>query len=561
MGRVLTLPPRWKVAVKASTIPLSQRVLTARGLKSKKEREVFLTADFYTGCFDGWDLPDVKPAVERLKLALESGEGVAVYGDYDADGIPATALMIRALKNAGFTKVQGFIPTRKAGYGLREETVDELLAAGFTVVITVDNGITAHAVAKRAKQRGLELIITDHHEVVGELPEALAVVDPKRSDSRYPNLALCGTAVAYKLLWSLYDELGVSHNYLKWQLDLVAVATIADMVPLTGENRVLAKVGLSVLRKTRNYGLRALLQVSGIDYTQVTARDVMYAVAPRINALSRLGRDETKPGDENLLLTLLTTADESKALAIAVQINEFNLQRQALVTQYVERAGQQVDHDTVGGTVLYVADIPSGLTGLIAGKIADSTGWPALIMAREGEEIRGSGRCPTSMSMVDLLVELAPLLTRYGGHRQAAGWSMTAQDLPAFITAAQAYLQQQSADHPRGGEVAIDTALQPHEATLDTANELIKLEPFGTDNPEPLLLWNDTVRAVTTMGQQKNHWRITTTKSPIDIVYFGVPSTTPLPAVGSMLWAAVTLGVNSYSTPRPQLTIRHYYVS
>lgn len=560
MGKNQLLPPQWKVIVSASNIPLQRRILKARGLITKEERDDFLTADFYAGFFDGWDLPDMKPAVERLRLALETGEAVAVYGDYDADGIPATALMVRALRNAGFHRVKGFIPTRKAGYGLREESVDELMAAGYTVAVTVDTGITAHAVALRAKKLGLDLIITDHHEVVDDIPKALAVIDPKRPGSRYQNTALCGTAVAYKLLWSLYEELGLSHTYLKWQLDLVAVATIADMVPLIGENRVLAKVGLLVLRKTRNYGLRSLLQVAGINYKTTTARDVMYSLAPRINALSRLGQDDVAPGEDNPLLLLLTTSDESKALSLAVRVNDLNQQRQALVAQYVDQVDKLENRMNNGGSVLFVANIPSGLTGLIAGKLADASGWPALILAQEGDEIRGSGRSPTTMSMVDLLSDAAPLLTRFGGHRQAAGWSMPASSLPAFIERARAYLAEQAKLHPQGGEIVIDTVLQPHEATLGTAQGIAQLEPFGMNNREPLLLWHDKITAVNTMGQQRNHWRIATAAAPVDIVYFGVPATASLPSVGSTLYAAVTLGINTYTVPKPQLTIKHYYV-
>lgn len=560
MGNDITLPKGWSVAVGVSSLPLQKRVLRARGLRTAAEQAAFLSADFYTGSHDAWSLPDMRPAVERLRLALESNERVAVFGDYDADGIPATALMLRAFAAAGFSRLKGIIPTRKSGYGLTEQVIEELTADGYTVAVTVDTGITAQAAALKAKSSGLDLIITDHHEVVNGIPEAVAVIDPKRPDSSYENPSLCGTAVAYKLLWALYEELGVSHTFLKWQSDLVAVATIADMVPLTDENRVLAKVGLSVLRKTRNYGLRALLQVAGIDYTVTTARDVMFAIAPRINALSRLGEDEPGEGKNNLLLDLLTTKDESRALAIAVRVNELNLRRQALVNEYTQKVQRDRSQVNYGGSVLYVPQAPSGLTGLIAGRLAETTGWPALILAREGEEIRGSGRSPTSLSLVELLTHVAPLLTRYGGHRQAAGWSMPEANLEAFTTQVQSYLTAQASQHPQGGAVMIDTILQPHEATLDNAVALAQLEPFGMANTEPLLLWSDTVAAVTTMGQQKNHWRITTKSSPIDLVYFNVPTDLPIPPVGTSLSVAVTLGINLYSTPKPQLKVQHLYV-
>lgn len=560
MANTISLPPRWQIAIDSVELPLQHRVLHARGIISQAERELFLGADFYSGFHDGWRLPDMKQAVERLRLALESGEAVAVFGDYDADGIPATALMVRALRAAGFTRVKGIIPTRKEGYGMREQSIHELVAEKYTVAVTVDTGITAHAAAKYAKKHGIDLIITDHHEVVDTIPDAVAVVDPKRSDSQYENAVLCGTAVGYKLLWCLYEELGISHTYLKWQLDLVAVATIADMVPLTNENRVLAKVGLSVLRKTKNYGLRALLQVAGINYTTTTARDIMFAVAPRINALSRLGEDGSDINEENPLLTLLTTEDESRALALAVSINDLNIRRQTLVGEYTARANELLKSDVKGGTVLYLPDVPSGLTGLIAGKIADQTGWPALVMAKEGDEIRGSGRSPTTASMLELLTPAAELLTRFGGHKQAAGWSMKESNLSLFTAQMQSDLQRLSQAHPQGGEVSLDTILQPHEATLDNARAITQLEPFGMGNREPLLLWHDAVASVTPMGQQKNHWRILTASSGVDMVYFNVPESLTIPRVGESLLAAVTLGINTFTTPKPQLMVKHFYV-
>ena len=558
MAHQTTLPPHWRVRELSLDQPLQQRILRARGLVTQEDQQLFLKGDFYDHFYDGRDLPDMLIAITRLAAALEHGERVAIFGDYDADGIPATALLLRGLGAVGFTNLLYVIPTRSEGYGLQNDKIDALVADGCTVMITVDTGITAHEQVAYANSKGIDVIITDHHEVVHDIPQALAVIDPKRPDSTYTTRSLCGTAVAYKLLWSLYEELGVSHTYLKWQLDLVALATLADMVPLVGENRALAKTGLDVLHKTRNKGLRALLQVSGIDHTRVSARDVMFAIAPRINALSRLGED-TYEG-RHPLVQLLVTDDDAEALTLAVTINDVNTRRQSLVATATTDALAQLDTDMQGGSVIYLPNAPSGITGLIAGRLADITGWPALVMAPEGDEIRGSGRSPTTLSMLTVLEPLAPLVTRYGGHAQAAGWSMAIDQLAAFSGQAREVLAQQSAAHPKGGEVVIDAVLQPHEATLDTAHALRALEPFGMGNEEPLLLWQDTVVQVTPMGQQKNHWRITTA-SHIDAVYFNVPSDCVPPQPGSALQAAVHFGINTYATPRPQLVVKHLHVS
>lgn len=558
MAHQSTLPPHWRVCESLLDQPLQQRILKARGLLTHEDQQRFLNGDFYDHFFDGRDLPDMSVAVTRLAAALEHGEGVAIFGDYDADGIPATALLLRGLGAVGFANLQYVIPTRSEGYGLQNDKIDALVAAGCTVMITVDTGITAHEQVVYANSRGMDVIITDHHEVVHDIPKALAVIDPKRPDSTYISRSLCGTAVAYKLLWSLYENLGVSHTYLKWQLDLVALATLADMVPLVGENRALAKTGLDVMRKTRNKGLRALLQVSGIDHTRVSARDVMFAIAPRINALSRLGEDSYQ--GQHPLVQLLITDNDTEALTLAVSVNDINTRRQSLVTAATTDALTQMSSDIQGGSVIYLPNAPSGITGLIAGRLADITGWPALVMAPEGDEIRGSGRSPTTLSMLTVLEPMASLVTRYGGHAQAAGWSMASNQLEAFSQRARETLAQQSAMHPKGGEVVIDTVLQPHEATLDTAHMLRAFEPFGMGNAEPLLLWQDTVLQVVPMGQQKNHWRITTA-SHIDAVYFNVPSDCALPQPDSVLHAAVHFGINTYATPRPQLVVKHLHVS
>lgn len=560
MGVNNSLPAGWSLRDESNKGSLIDRVLRGRGVSTKEEKAIFLQPDFYRDTNDPWLLPDVKVAVDRLVKARAKGELVGIFGDYDADGIPATAVMVRGLRGAGFKEPKAYIPSRDSGYGLVEDALSLLHQDGVKVLITVDTGITAHQMVLAANKLGIEVIITDHHEVVGDLPAALAVVDPKRADNQYPNIYLAGTAVGYKLLWALYDELSEDHNKLKWLVDLVGLATIADMVQLNTENRALATVGLTVLAKTKNAGLKALMQVAGIDYAKVTERDVAYALAPRINAISRLGKDG---GDisNNPVLQLLTTDDDSLALRLAAAINLHNAERQSSVTDLSEEAWRLAQPIKEGGTVLFIPQAQPGLTGLIAGKIADRSGWPALVMTEHNGEVRGSGRSPTSLSLVDLLTEQSEHLSRFGGHKQAAGWSLVPENLEVFTQAVSAQLAKLAALHPQGGLVKLDAALQPGEATVENAQALTKLAPFGMGNAEPLFLWQDEVVSITKMGPQRNHWRIATKSSPADIVYFAVPAHLSEPVPGSIVSLAVSLEVNSYRGAAAQLRVRHYHVS
>ncbi|MDO8471624.1 MAG: single-stranded-DNA-specific exonuclease RecJ [bacterium] len=548
-------PSHWHVEVADHKSTLIERVRQARGFGDETEWHNWLQLDFDKSFLDPWSLPDMKVAVARLIQAKKKKEQIGIYGDYDADGLPGAALLLRGLTLAGFERLICIIPTRDEGYGLRAAKIDWLAEQGVTLILTVDTGITAATEIKLANDKGIDVIVTDHHEPIGNLPPALAVVDPKRADSTYQNRDLVGTGVAYKLLWALYEKLGISHTPLKWQLDLVAVATIADMMELNAENRVLVHYGLQVLRKSRNVGLAALMRVAGMVLDKVDTGQISFGIAPRLNAPSRLARERHEIGQQvvdNVVLTLLTTTDEQQALEAAALINQLNLHRQNSIQALVNEA-LQLKAVPTGGGVYYLPEAPAGLVGLVAGQLSELSGWPVLVMADINGSTRGSARSPTKLSIVDLLTAHASYLSQFGGHAQAGGFSVKPTKVKGFCQQVERYLAEQARQYPATTDRLVDTVIEPTEANLANAKILDQLAPFGIGNPKPRFALTATVREVKRLGKEGQHVRLQFEQPYPAAIWFGVKQT--LPEVGQSIAAIANLAVNNYWQPTPQLGI------
>lgn len=551
----LNWPQNWHITATNNQATLIERVRQARGFSDETEWRNWLDLDFSKQFLDPWTLPDMKLAVARLIKAKQNGEQIGIYGDYDADGLPGAALLLRALDLAGFQKLICIIPTRDEGYGLQAKRIDWLAEQGVTLIVTVDTGITAAAEIKRANDKDIDVIVTDHHEPIGDLPPALAVIDPKRADSLYQNRNLVGTGVAYKLLWALYEKLGISHTHLKWQLDLVAVATVADMMDLNTENRALVHFGLQVLRKSRNTGLAALMRVSGIVLDKVDTGQISFGIAPRLNAPSRLARERHEIGQQvvdNVVLTLLTTTDEQQALEAAALINQLNLHRQNDIEALVNTALKQ-KAVPIGGGVYYLPDAPTGLVGLVAGQLSEQSGWPVLVMADINGSTRGSARSPTKLSIVDLLQAHASYLSQFGGHAQAGGFSVKPGKIKVFGRKAEQYLADQAKQYPSTTDRLVDTIIEPTEANLANAQILDQLAPFGIGNPRPRFALTATVKEVKRLGKDGQHIRLQFEEQFPAAIWFGVKQS--LPEVGQTIAAIANLAVNNYWQPTPQLAI------
>jgi single-stranded-DNA-specific exonuclease len=456
-------------------------VLVRRGYGEAASARAFLDAS--GGPHDPFLLGDMRAACERIQAAIAADERVVVHGDYDVDGISATALAVLILRELG-ANVSWHLPSRfEEGYGLRETTLEKLAEDGCDLVLTVDCGITAVAEVAAAKALGLDVIVTDHHRPGDELPDCPVVAT---RPSEYPFLELCGTGVVYKLGQAL---LGVDSPFLEAQLDLVALATIADVVPLQDENRQLVTRGLRALARTQKPGLRALMRSARVDPATLEAGAVGFRLGPRINAAGRLGH----PG---VALDLVLTTDEREADELAKRLEELNRERQGVEDSILRAAVAQVESWPEAqrrrrGYVLASADWHEGVIGIVASRLVERFGRPVVLIAGSGGEglWKGSGRSVGAFDLHGALGACAEHLERYGGHRAAAGLSIDPANVEVFAAAFAAHAGEVLSDADLRTLTRVDAVLPPGtKLTLSLAQELQRLAPFGLGNPEVTLL-------------------------------------------------------------------------
>ncbi len=477
-----------------------QRVLLARGVSSTEQAETFLA----TGSVD-YD-PDLllgmRPAVDRLVRAAENGEHVIVHGDYDADGISATALLVDALQRIG-VHASHFIPNRFVeGYGLSAESLAALESHGGSLLVTVDCGIRSVAEVRQARQAGLEVIVTDHHHPGSRLPEANAIINPRQPGDAYPFKSLSGAGVAYKLACGLYRAMGRDDPVDL--VELVALGTVADMVELLDENRSLVARGLAMLRQTSRPGLRELMTVARIDPPRLSAASIGFVLAPRLNAVGRMGSADSA-------YRLLMAQDEAEARAWATGLESTNRLRQELTTQVVERARQVVGD--VGGDrpILFAGDegFAEGVIGLAAARLVDEYYRPAIVAQVGPETTRGSARSIPGFNITEALDECAALLIRHGGHAAAAGFSLRTSDLTDFL----ARLAEVSRDRLTAMDltpaIEVDTDLTFGEVDDGLMSFIERLEPCGYGNPQPLFVARGVqVRDRRVVGKDGSHLKL-----------------------------------------------------
>ena len=484
------------------------QLLEQRGIE---DGEGFLHPDFTRDVHSAALLPDALLAAERIVLAKEKGERIVVFGDYDADGIPATACMLRVLRHLGFKDVHGVIPKRSDGYGLTEGSVAKILALKPGLVITLDNGTVSPKEVAELNAAGCEVIIIDHHEPDAErVPAAFALVNPKREGSEYPFKELCAAALTWKVCWLVAEKLGVDTAFLKWELDLVALATIADMVPLVGENRALAHFGMLVMRKSHNRGLQALAQAAGVSLATLSAGQVGFQLGPRINAPSRMHSEEVN-GRNIPLAVLVAEEGDEVLLGWAQYMSQHNQARQSLLDLTVQEALLQVE---VGQTerhalVVYAPHWSSGVIGLVASRLLEKYARPVVVLAKEGDEIKGSVRSVDSIHAVSLMASGASYLARYGGHTKAGGLTLSGE---AAVEEFQTTLWEWSAEQgvsleelQASSRKKADMPLELGEIDLVLAKELELLEPFGIGFPGPVFEVSGMVRKLRTMGATGQH--------------------------------------------------------
>lgn len=457
-------------------------VLASRGLDARS------ATDFLKPRIDALHDPmlmrGMPAAVERVERAIGSGETILVHGDYDVDGMCASALLTRVLRALGGT-VEPFVPHRmRDGYDFGAAGVEAARRAGAGLILTADCGVVAHEAVRQARAHGADVVITDHHAPGESLPDAVAVLNPSRDDCTYPGGALCGAGVAFKLCEALWARAQREREELLYHLDLVAVATIADLVPLGGENRVLARFGLRVLARTRNPGLRTLMRVAGVDPGRLRAGQVSHVLAPRLNAVGRLG-------DAAVGVRLLLAEDEIAAAPLAQQLDAYNRERRELDRETLEQALALLEDSyepaAHAGVVLAREGWHPGVIGIVASRVVERIGRPTVLIALrpDGGPARGSGRSVRGFDLHAALAACAPHLERFGGHRAAAGLDIRPDAVAAFREAFDAHARARLGPEGPVGEVAYDVQLELAAATHEVARLLRHFEPFGIGNPTP----------------------------------------------------------------------------
>lgn len=465
--------------------PTVARLLVQRGLAEPASARRFLTPSL-DDLHDPSRLADLDRAVERLLAAVARREAIAVHGDYDADGVSSTVMLRRVLELLE-GDVTHFIPERlREGYGLHAETVERLHAGGVRVIVSVDCGIRSVSAAERARELGVDLIVTDHHEPDAALPPAFAVLNPRRADCTYPDKDLAGVGVAFKLVQALCQRTGRG-AWLRGFAKLAAIGTLADAVPLRGENRVLAKVGLDELSAGRHtVGLQALLEVSGLTGRRIASDDVAFQVAPRINAAGRM-----RSADMAARLLLATGAsDGARAKALAESLNTENARRKEAESGIAAEARKVIERDPDVGAhnllVVWAEGWHRGVIGIVASKLVEAFARPAIVLSVEGAEAHGSGRSVPGFDLLGALERNADLFLRFGGHRQAAGMVVAASRLQELRRRLAAYAAERLDPRDLVPRLTVDAPLPLGEVRADLLRGLASLEPFGRGNPRPV---------------------------------------------------------------------------
>ncbi|MBP5281848.1 MAG: single-stranded-DNA-specific exonuclease RecJ [Lachnospiraceae bacterium] len=515
--------------------PVIARLIRNRDVETLEEARSFLNGTLQD-CHSPWLLKDMDKAVEGLIGAVTQGKRIRVIGDYDVDGICASYILTKGIQALG-AEVDVAIPHRiHDGYGLNENLIREAAEDGVNFIITCDNGIAAGPQIELAKELGMEVIVTDHHEVPyvleGDekweiLPKALAVVDPKRAEDTYPFPGICGGVVAYKLMQAICETLSKEgregaaqlSEALEELLEFAAFATVCDIMELKNENRIIVREGLRRMRRSRNMGLRALMEVNAIDSDKISAYHLGFVLGPCLNATGRLDTAQRA-------LELLTSQTQVAAINAARSLKELNDSRKNLTIQGVEEAvrvigEEHLEEDRV--LVVYLPEVHESLAGIIAGRVREQFGKPAFVLTRGEEGVKGSGRSVEKYNMYESLTQVKGLLSKFGGHKMAAGLSLPEENVAEFRRELNANCQL--TDEDLIPCLHIDVPMPMDYATMQLASQIDALEPFGVGNPKPLFAQKDVVfcdcKAIGKNGQY-GKFRVRTPQGKrLDVMYFG----------------------------------------
>lgn len=541
-----------QLAAELKVSPIVAKLLINRGLGDPHKARQFLVADMES-LLSPWDLKGMREAVACVTKTMEEGGSIVVYGDYDVDGITATSVVYRFLKRCG-ASVSYYIPERQSeGYGLNLEALEGLIAKGTDLVITVDCGISSYDIVEAVRDR-LALVITDHHEAPTLIPRAVAVVDHKQPNCPYPDKNLAGVGVAYKLCQAIWQER--TGEVYQADLDIVALGTVADVVPLVGENRILVKAGLSKMQLQPNRGIKALIDVTGLKDRKITAGHIGYTLAPRLNAAGRVAH-------ATRAVEILTTPSQEEAYEIAEELQETNLERQALERDIHEMARQDVlkqgpDADYV--VVVGGQDWHPGVIGIVASRLVEEFYKPTLVISIKDGIGKGSCRSIDNCNIYEALQSAEDLLIQFGGHQAAAGFSIKEDKIPALRERLAQYCKEHLAETDYLPIVDIDSQVAIDDIDVPLIEEIETLEPYGMANPTPVLALEEaTISDLFLMGQQKKHAKVLLERedSTIDAIAWNRPDLHASFFPGDRVKVAFTVQKNEWNGHvSPQLMIQ-----
>ena len=503
---------------------LVRHLLWHRGLVTEGEAKEFMSATMVD--HDPLTLPDAKMAIARLQKALRSDEVIAVYGDFDVDGVTASAILVEGLRELG-GHVEPYIPDRFAeGYGVNTGAIDELATKGAKVIVTADCGTSSVTEVAHASALGVDTIVVDHHTVPAQLPNALAIVNPKRSDNQYPETELASGGLAYRLMAALYAAEGRPWPVERY-LDLVALSTVCDMAPLQGENRALVRRGLEAISRSTRPGLQALMEASGIDPSFVDTDSIGFALGPRLNAAGRLAH-------ARMSLELLLETDAEVAMRRALELTVLNKQRRDATARALDLAHELLEKSGHGDLLIFVGheEIPSGIVGLVAGRLTEEHHLPSVVYEKGESTSRASCRSIPEFDITAALRRHGDLMIRFGGHRAAAGFTAENASLDALKVAMTADAAEHLADVDLTPVIDVDAAIPLHRVDGDLIRLLSKMAPFGQGNPVPTFLSRDLeVVESKAIGDGGDHLRLKVRDSN--------------GTAGNVTWPAIAFGVGA----------------
>ncbi len=515
------------------------------------DQPAFLRPDYRT-LHDPWQMKMMKPAIQRLVKAIAEQEPIGIFGDYDHDGTPGAALLSDGISRCGGQIKAVYIPTREEGYSISQTTVDHLHQQGVSLLVMVDCGITNKPEVDYAKSLGIDCLVIDHHIVQEDkYPDQAIVINPKQKGDKYPFKELCGCGLAFKVIQALGQETGkIGPGQLKWYLDLVAISTLCDMVPLVDENRILVYYGLVVLRQTRRLGLQKLLEVAAIDKEAVSTYTVGFGIGPRLNAPGRMEK-------ASIAYDLLLADDPEQATTLAQKLNRLNQQRQAELDRVLKEAEAAVIQSKLNDNkVILVAGDgwADGVVGLVAGRLTEKYGRPTLVLSkREDGLAKGSARSIEGFHLVKVLQECGKRLVKYGGHARAAGLTLEQAELENFYDQLTEIADRQLTEDTLRPTVRVDAIIQEKELTLKTVASLHQLEPHGFGNPRPILMIERAeVVGQRLLGAEKRHvkWNLQAGAKAVEAIGFNLAATLEGSLIGQKIDLVGSLEINEWQGRR-----------